>query len=58
MSQGSSCARRSSLRIEVENSMRKRKDAKKKQWQDILRGISHLAAALYWFVKLIREILS
>ena len=33
MSQGSSCARRSSLRIEVENSMRKRKDAKKKQWQ-------------------------
>ena len=37
--------------------MRKRKGAKTKQWQDILAGIRDLATAVYWIVKLLREVL-
>ena len=37
--------------------MRKhRKEPTKMQWQDILAGIRNLATAVYWIVKLFREI--
>ena len=37
--------------------MREQKRSKQKRRRDILTGIHHLAAALYWFVKLCLEIL-
>ena len=38
--------------------VKKRRKTEQKQGRDNLRRIHHIAAALYWFVKLIREILS
>lgn len=38
--------------------LRKHKKAKKKQWREFLAGIQQIAAALYWLVKLIHEILN
>ena len=32
---------------------KKRKSTDKKQWRDYLPVISHFAAALYWFVRLV-----